>query len=59
MDVSEEIKVAIRMKVDGENGGLIKKQENSKVIKSLMEGEEGRKVGERIKINSKRSHKTT
>lgn len=47
--LSKEIKVAIRMKVDGKNGGLIKRHEISKVIKSLMERKEGRKVGERIK----------
>lgn len=46
--LSEEIKVAIRMKVDDENGGLVKRQEISKVIKSLMEGE-GKKIEERIK----------
>ncbi|OAY62183.1 hydroquinone glucosyltransferase [Manihot esculenta] len=46
--LTEDIKVALRPTRNSQNG-LIERQEISKVVRSLMEGEEGKKVRNRMK----------
>ncbi|XP_023527084.1 hydroquinone glucosyltransferase-like [Cucurbita pepo subsp. pepo] len=46
--LTEEIKVALRPKVNEENG-FVEKEEIAKVVKSLFKGEEGKKVSARMK----------
>ncbi|XP_022147323.1 hydroquinone glucosyltransferase-like [Momordica charantia] len=46
--LTEEIKVAMRAEAKGENG-IVEKEEICRVVKSLMEGEEGKKLRTKMK----------
>lgn len=45
--LTEEIKVALKLKMN-EESGIIEKEEIAKVVKSLFESEEGQKVREKM-----------
>ncbi|KAL3536724.1 hypothetical protein ACH5RR_000090 [Cinchona calisaya] len=47
--LAEELKVALRLKFDDENNGLIGRVEIANVVKGLIEGEEGKRVRTRMK----------
>ncbi|XP_022924811.1 hydroquinone glucosyltransferase-like [Cucurbita moschata] len=46
--LTEEIKVALRLKTNEKNG-IVEKEEISKVVRSVMEGEEGKKLRRKMK----------
>lgn len=46
--LTEDIKVALRPKADGENG-VVRREEIAKVVKALIEGEEGKRLRNRMK----------
>ncbi|MED6217400.1 hypothetical protein PIB30_017247 [Stylosanthes scabra] len=54
--VTEDAKVALRPKIS--ENGLVEREEIANVVKSLMEGEEGKKVRHRMKVLKEAATKT-
>ncbi|XP_028795621.1 UDP-glycosyltransferase 72B1-like [Neltuma alba] len=49
--LSEELKIAVRPKENANNDGIIvEKEEVSRIVKSVMEGDEGKEINRRIQV---------
>ncbi|XP_054779535.1 hydroquinone glucosyltransferase-like [Prosopis cineraria] len=48
--LTEELKIAARPKENENNNGIVEKEEVSRIVKSVMEGDEGKEINRRIQV---------
>ncbi|XP_054782485.1 hydroquinone glucosyltransferase-like [Prosopis cineraria] len=48
--LTEELKIAVRPKENENNNGIVEKEEVSRIVKSVLEGDEGKEINKRIQV---------